>query len=102
MAAIIAFPSLFERDQLEFDRDGTSNYFRVVEESAALGRALAEGRDRLSLAGRIGALAAQIDHLARYGPECLGDMVPLANGCLVELRLVPDVLRSMLGRAANE
>ena len=101
-AAILSFPTPLERDEAEFDRNGTSNYVRAVEESAALGWAVAEGRDRLSLARRIGALAAQMDHLARYRPECLGDMVPLANGCLIELRLVPDVLRLMLGRAAND
>ena len=101
-AAILSFPTLLERDEAEFDRNGASNYLRAVEESAALGWAVAEGRDHLGLARRIGALAAQMDHLARYRPECLGDMVPLAYGFFVELRLVPDMLRSMLGSAAND
>ena len=101
-AAILSFPTLLERDEAEFDRDGTSNYLRAIEEATALWIAVTRGRNRLGLAGRIEALAAQLDHLARYRPECLGDMVSLASGCFFELRLVPSTLQSMLWRAASD
>ena len=35
-AAILSFPTLLERDEAEFDRNGTSNYVRAVVEAAAL------------------------------------------------------------------
>ena len=35
-ATILAFPTLFERDQIEFERAGTSNYTRASDEAAAL------------------------------------------------------------------
>ena len=102
MTAVLSFPLPFERDQLEFDRNRTSNYLRAVDEASALWGAVVHGRDRLALAQRIDALVAQMGHLARYRPECLDDAVQLANGFFVELRLVPDMLRLMLGRAAND
>ena len=102
MTAVLSFPLPFERDQLEFDRNRTSNYLRAVDEASALWCAVAHGRDRLGLALRINALAAQLGHLARYRRECLEDAVQLSDGFFVELRLVPDMLRSMLGSAAND
>ena len=101
-AAILSFPTLLERDEAEFDRDGTSNYLRAIEEAAALWSAVTRGRDRLGLAGRIEALAAQLDHLARYRPDCLGDMISPTSGCFIELRLVPSTLQSMLRQPAND
>lgn len=99
-AAILSFPTPLERDEAEFDRNGTSNYVRAVVEAAALLKAVAQVR--IVSAHRVEAFAAQLDHLARYRPECLGDTVERADGRPIELRLVPDVLRSMLNRAAND
>ncbi len=100
VAAILSFPTLLERDEAEFDRTGTSNYIRAVVEAAALLDAVAHGRVGLAL--RIETLAAQLDHLARYRPECLGDTVEWVGGCPIELWRVPDELRSNTIRAAND
>ena len=41
MTAVLSFPLPFERDQLEFDRNRTSNYLRAVDEASALWCAVA-------------------------------------------------------------
>ena len=101
-AAILTFPTLLERDEAEFKRCGTSNYLRAIEAATALWSAAAREREQLGLAGRIEAFTVQLDHLARYRPDCLGDMVSVASGCFIELRLVPHALQSILRRAAND
>ncbi len=103
-AAIISFPTQFERDEAEFVRKSTSHYVRAVEEAASLWSAVATSLspDRVGLSQRIAAFSGQVEHLARYRPECLGDTVALAGGCYIELQLMPGALRSILGRAAND
>lgn len=103
-AAIISFPTLFERDEAEFVRKSTSNYVRAIEEAASLWSAVATplAPDRVGLSRRIATFSRKIEHLARYRPECLGDTVALAGGCYIELQLIPGALRSLLGRAAND
>lgn len=99
-ATIIAFPTLLERDEAEFDRTGKSNLTRAFDEAAALLNAV-EYR-RAGLAHRIEEFAAKLDHLASYRPECLEDEVLWEGGCPVALRLVPGKLRAFDSRAAND
>ncbi len=103
-AAIISFPTLFERDEAEFVRKSASNYVRAIEEAASLWSAVAMplSPDRFGLSRRITAFSRQVEHLARYRPECLGDTVALAGGCYIELQLMPGAVRSLFGRAAND
>lgn len=101
-AALLSFPSQLERDEAEFARSGTSNYTKAFDEAVALWAALAEplSFDRVELARRVAAFTAQVAHLARYRPDCLGDIVATAG---IELQLMPAVLRAaMVPRAAND
>jgi hypothetical protein len=105
MAAILSFPTLLERDEAEFSRSGNSNYIRAFDEAAALWAAPAHSsaQDRPHLLRRLDAFTRQVAHLARYRPDCVGDLVNLAGGCSIELRLMPGALRSAIGiHAAND
>ena len=94
---IIAFPTMFERDQIEFDRKGESNYTRASGEARALYDAVKLNRDRAGLAQRVHAITSAVEHLARYRPEeDLRDMVILNDGAMISLQFMPGVLRSML------
>ena len=96
-ATILSFPSLFERDQMEFDRKGTSNYTRASAEATMLGELAKVPRDRVQIAGRINSLKDAVKHLESYRPECIDDLVALRDGSHVALRLMPDYLHSLLG-----
>ena len=96
-ASIIAFPTPLERDEAEFDRQGTSNYTRAFAEAAILWDVARCHPDRAGLGNRIEAFAGMLGYLSRYRPESLDDMVILSEGNRIKLRLVPDELRSMLG-----
>lgn len=104
-AAILSFPTLLERDDVEFTRSGASNYTRAVDEAAALWAAMSgpPSADRAGLAQRLAAFGAQIAYLARYRPECLEDLVVLAGDYRIELGSMPAVLKAaMAPRAAND
>jgi len=98
-AAIIAFPTPAERDEIEFQRMGSSNYTRACEEAASLWDAVISGERTASLGKRIDDLSDAIAHLGRYRPEVVGDRVIMNDGCRMELRLVPSMLRAMTGLA---
>lgn len=93
-AAILAFPTPFDRDQSEFTRNGASNYTRAFGDARSLWASAVAGEGAERLAPRIEILAAAIVHLGRYRPEALGEMVIMAGGAKCELRIVPDVLRA--------
>lgn len=98
-ATIIPFPTLEERDALEFARFGTSSYTRALDEAAALLPALWSSNDRTSLAGRVDTFARQLARLASGRPEMVEEFVVLDGGWLIELRAVPPMLAAMLAAA---
>ena len=97
-ATIIPFPTLEDRDALEFARFGTSSYTRALDEAAALLPAMWSSKDRPSLAGRVDAFARQIARLASGRPEMVEEFAVLEDGRRFELRLVPPML-AMLAAA---
>jgi len=95
-ATLIAFPTLQERDDMEFERCGTSSYTRAIEEAAALLKAAWSMPDRAPLTSRAEGLARSIGRLALGRPEKVGDFVVLDDGSRIELRAVPPMLAAML------
>ena len=92
----IAFPSAMERDDMEFLRSGASNYTRAIDDAAALWEAgLADGACT-GLEAQVAVFAGRLSHLARHRPEVLGDMVRCRAGAMIELGMMPDILKAML------
>lgn len=96
-AAVLPFPTLLERDEMEFERTGTSNYTRALAEAAILREAVKVPNDRPQIAARINSLQDALSHLERYRPEIIDDLVVLSDGSHVSLRLMPNYLHSLLG-----
>lgn len=99
-ATVLAFPTLLERDEMEFERKGVSNYTRAFAEAATLWEVVKAPRNRDEVARRVEVFAGAVERLSQYRPECLGDEVPVRSGG-IELRLMPDVLRLALATAAT-
>lgn len=95
-ATLITFPTLFERDELEFGRAGASNYTRAITEGAALWSAVIAADGAQGLEPRIRAYVATIEHLRRYRPECVGDQVNMDDGTVIELESLADLLLAAL------
>jgi len=93
-ATILSFPTMFDRDQSEFDQCGASHYTRTFDEADALVGAVAAGTSAAALAPRIDALAAAIERLGRYRPEALAQFVTLAGNLRFALGCVPELLRA--------
>ena len=100
-ATLISFPTPSDRDDIEFDRYETSNYTRAVDEGASLWRALIAAGSAPNLLQRIRAYAATIDHLRRYRPEDLGNLVIMDDGTMIELNLLPDLLSALAGERSK-
>jgi len=100
-ATLIAFPTPFERDNMEFDRTEASNYTRAITEGAALWSAVMAAGSAQGLEQRISAYAAAIDHLRRYRPEDLGNLVIMDDNARIELNLLPDLLSAMVGQRSK-
>lgn len=98
-ATVIHFPSMFDRDQIEFDQKGRSNYTRACDEACALWGAVKVVESHLGLQARITALGGLIAHLGRYRPDAVEDFVILDESTRISLALVPGVLRAITGRA---
>ena len=98
-ATIIPFPTLEDRDALEFARFGTSSYTRALDEAAALLPAMWSSKDRQALAGRVDAFTRLAERLAIGRPELVEEFVVLEDGRRFELRLVPPMLAGMLAAA---
>lgn len=97
-ATVLPFPTLLERDQIEFDRKGSSNYTRACDEACALWGAVKAVERHPGLTVRIAALDALIAHLARYRPDAVEDFIILDESHRITLLLVPNILRAMAGR----
>lgn len=98
---IIAFPTMFERDQIEFDRFGTSSYTRAFDEAAAMVTAMLSGTDRASLKGRTDAFVRLFNRLAIGRPEVVGEFVVLDDGMQFELRVIPPLLAAFSLRGSD-
>lgn len=98
-ATILSFPTLAERDALEFKRFGTSTYIRAIDEAGALLQAAWSMPDRSLLRGRAEAFANLVERLAVARPETVGNRVALPGGMEFELRAVPGLLAAMLKAA---
>jgi hypothetical protein len=94
-ATIIAFPTLWERDDAEFCRKGTSNYTRACASAVAGADDAETPAGRVGLEQRIHALKRALEHLARYRPDDLGDLILLNDGREFELREMPSMLLGM-------
>lgn len=97
-ATIFIFPTPQERDDAEFDRRGTSNLIRALDEAVALWQAVSQPADRDALAARLQVFAGDVKHLARYRPDDVKSMVILDNGGMIELAAMPGMLRAYLSR----
>ena len=95
-ATIIQFPTLEERDALEFDRLGTSSYTRANGEAAALFSALLPSKDRASFAGRIEVFAGMVGRLVAGRGDIVDEFVELEGGLSAALRDLPHNLAGML------
>ncbi|MBS3928552.1 MAG: hypothetical protein KGZ65_09385 [Sphingomonadales bacterium] len=95
---IIAFPTLLERDDREFERHGTSNFIRAVTEGPALWDEVRHGEERPEMVRRVGAFAALIGRLEQYRSEDLDGTVELGGG-MISLRLLPGLLASRVAPA---
>lgn len=95
-ATILSFPTLTERDDLEFKRFGTSTYIRAIDEAGALIVAAWSMQDRSPLRGRAEAFTSLFERLAVGPPETVRDRVVLPGGMMIELRLIPGMLAAAL------
>lgn len=96
-ATIINFPTLSERDDAEFGRTGQSSYIRAIDEAEVLWDAAMGVTACPAFASRMDAFARQIELLEAQRPDVAGDMIAL-GGAMVELRLVPAILKAMTRR----
>ncbi|MFM5924594.1 MAG: hypothetical protein ACKOPG_10470 [Novosphingobium sp.] len=99
-AAVIAFPTLVERDDSEFRRKGTSSYIRAIDEAEALWSAVHNHQAGAALSSRIDALSRQIERLADLRSEVAEDLIAFGSAA-VELRLVPELLRATAKHASR-
>ena len=95
-AIIIPFPTLEERDAVEFDRFGTSSYTRAIDEARALLHEAWALKDRSPLRGRVDALTSLVARLAIGRPEMVEEFVELGRNMRFELRAIPPLLAAML------
>ena len=95
-ATIINFPTLAERDALEFDRFGTSSYTRAFEEAAVLVPAMRASQRPSVYKARAGHLTNLIQRLAIGRPGAACDSVLLDSGEEIELLRIPSLLAAML------
>lgn len=94
-ATIIAFPAALDRDQAEFDRNGTSNLTRALDDAWALHCAVHAKPSCAALASLLHDFADRVAHLARYRDDL--PLVVLGDGLQVDLTLLPGVLLAMAG-----
>lgn len=102
-ATILAFPTPLERDQIEFDRTGTSSLIRAFDEALALWEAVS-ARSGQGLAKRIETFTRAVARLASYRPDDLDDMVLVSGGGQIALAAMPGALKAAAapqGRYAN-
>lgn len=92
--AIIAFPTMQERDDKKFLREGTSAYIQAIDDAEALLGVLAHNDRPADIAARLASLTRQIGSISTSRPEVAGDMIAL-GGVLVELRIAPSLLAAM-------
>ena len=98
-ATIINFPTLEERDAVEFDRFDTSSYTRANEEGRALLTEAWSLKDRSPLAARVAAFTGAVERLAIGRPEMVEEFVLISGGMQFELRAIPPLLAAMLAAA---
>ena len=98
-ATVIQFPSLEERDAVEFDRFGTSSYTRANDEGRNLLHEAWALKDRSPLRGRVDAFTGLVRLLAIGRPEMVEEFVELGRDMRFELRAIPPLLAAMLAAA---
>ena len=98
-ATIIPFPTLEDRDALEFARFGTSSYTRALDEAAALLPAMRSSNAPASLKGRAVALVRLAERLAIGRPEMVEEYVVLDDGEMIELRAAAAEVADLLAAA---
>lgn len=91
-ATIIAFPTMAERDDLEFGRTGSSRYIRACDEGRALWDCALVADRPVGLKDRVSAFVLKVEDLGRTRPEVLGDLVMMRDGSGIELALLARML----------
>lgn len=99
-AIVLSLPTYAEREALEFQRFGSSDYVRAFDDAAPLLQAAWSMKDCTPLTGRIEAFTGLVERLVRGRPDDAGDFVVLDGGMLIELRAVPPMLAAMLEAGA--
>ena len=100
-ADLIAFPTLQERDDIEFDRNGENRFTLAGLEAYSLWEALNNGRMDDDLTARVHALGRERDHMARYRADSLEDPIILDDGRLIPLAIMPEMLKARIERAGQ-
>lgn len=92
--AIIAFPTMQERDDREFRRSGASNYIQAIDDAEALWSVLARNERSADISARLASFTRLIGQIVTRRPEVAGDMIAL-GGAAVELRAAPSFLAAI-------
>ena len=90
---IINFPTLEERDALEFDRFGTSSLTRALDEAIALDSEPQSFQNRSAMLRRVLILTGLVGRLASQRPGTVDEFVVVDCGDLIPLRDMPARLR---------
>ena len=93
-SSIIPFPTMWDRDQKEFEHHGRSNYTHAVEQASGAWQAAFVEAPRADRDRRVREFAAKVLHLASYRDDL--PMVRLPNGTSIALAAMPVVLEAAI------